>query len=198
MWIGVCILTFSILAFLFTLNCYFTNNSSNNTYETFQQKEEEQQYNQILSQLYTKMQIFVNKLVLKYPDNEAVNRLKNKSQNVRISRSNDKKTYTVNKGEHIHFCLEPEDKDDNVLTFVLLHEYGHIMCKSQDHTPEFWNFFRFLQREAADLIDFEIVDYSKHPAFYCGMKIHTNPLFTSGTAQETVQQFSNILKNQQV
>ena len=58
-------------------------------------------------------------------------------------------SYSVNKGEKIVFCLR--DKKDgetlvkeNIMTFVAIHELGHLMTKSIGHEPEFWNSFKLL------------------------------------------------------
>ena len=64
-------------------------------------------------------------------------------------------SYSVNKGEKIVFCLR--DKKDgeelvkeNIMTFVAIHELGHLMTKSIGHEPEFWNSFKLLLKIAID------------------------------------------------
>ena len=89
-------------------------------------------------------------------------------------------SYSVNKGEKIVFCLRSRDEKNNlvklnIMMFVALHELAHTMTKSIGHTPEFWNNFRVLLRNARKLGIYERVDYDKKPVDYCGTKITNDP-----------------------
>ena len=50
--------------------------------------------------------------------------------------------YSENKGEKLAFCLNKKKSnnenliDENTLTFVAIHELGHIMTESVGHTDE--------------------------------------------------------------
>ena len=102
--------------------------------------------------------------------------------NISESTPNDKYTsYSVNKGQKIVFCLrarKAQEKivDENVITFVALHELAHIMTKSVGHTEEFWNNFRILLRVAIKLKLYQHQDFNNRPVDYCGTKITDTPL----------------------
>jgi len=62
------------------------------------------------------------------------------------------KSYTINK-ENIFLCLKDENKkyyENNLLIYVLAHEYAHTLSKSIGHTEEFHNIFEALLVELAD------------------------------------------------
>jgi hypothetical protein len=90
-------------------------------------------------------------------------------------------SYSVNKGEKIVFCLR--DKKDgeelvkeNIMTFVAIHELGHLMTKSIGHEPEFWNSFKLLLKIAIDNGLYKNIDFNSTPKDYCGVKITDTPL----------------------
>ncbi len=126
----------------------------------------------------------VRYLSLKFPNNDAVNRLllKYNPDNITESSKNSKYTsYSVNKGEKIVFCIRSRDKDEklvdqNVLMFVALHELAHVMTKSVGHTQEFWDNFKFLLRQAIDAKVYVHQDFRKKPVKYCGTEITDTPL----------------------
>ena len=92
-------------------------------------------------------------------------------------------SYSVNKGESVHFCLrqrEGENEslvDENVVTFVALHEMGHIITKSIGHGPDFWNNFAWLLEQAERIGIYQRQDFTAHPVAYCGMKITDQPKY---------------------
>lgn len=102
--------------------------------------------------------------------------------NISESTPNDKYTsYSVNKGQKIVFCLRARKNqeklvDQNIITFVALHELAHIMTKSVGHTEEFWNNFRILLRVAIQNGLYKDHDYNNNPVDYCGTKITDTPL----------------------
>lgn len=90
-------------------------------------------------------------------------------------------TYTVNKGEKMVFCLRTRDSQDNVhdinlLTFVAIHELGHVMTKSTGHTPEFDKNFKFLIQHAVKAGIYRPIDYRANPQPYCGIDVTDTPL----------------------
>ncbi len=90
--------------------------------------------------------------------------------------------YSEDKGRKLAFCLrkvngEKKLIDINTLTFVALHELGHLMTESIGHEREFWVNFRYLIKKANQLGIYEPVDYSKSPQSYCGMEITDSPLY---------------------
>ena len=53
------------------------------------------------------------------------------------------KSYTINK-QKIYLCLTDKDGkyyDENMLTYVLLHEFAHVLCDEQHHTDKFYRIF---------------------------------------------------------
>lgn len=93
-------------------------------------------------------------------------------------------SYSVNKGEKIVFCLrDKKDKEykeelvkENIMTFVAIHELGHLMTKSIGHEPEFWNSFKLLLKIAIDNGLYKNIDFNNTPKDYCGVKITDTPL----------------------
>ena len=92
-------------------------------------------------------------------------------------------SYSVNKGEAVHFCLrQREGKDENlvqedVITFVAIHEMGHMITVSVGHGPDFWNNFAWLLKEAEKIGVYTHRDFKAHPVSYCGMKITDQPMY---------------------
>ena len=62
------------------------------------------------------------------------------------------KSYTINK-KNVYICLKDEnDKyyDENMLTYVALHELAHSLCDEIGHTEKFHKIFQKLLKEAAE------------------------------------------------
>lgn len=116
--------------------------------------------------------------------NEDINRLVNNFNPEAFSETTPDAKYTsysVNKGEKVVFCLR--DKKDgeelvkeNIMTFVAIHELGHLMTKSIGHEPEFWNTFKLLLKIAIDNGIYKNIDFNSTPKDYCGVKITDTPL----------------------
>ena len=90
--------------------------------------------------------------------------------------------YSENKGEKIAFCLNSKKDggnliDLNTLTFVAIHELGHLMTESVGHKPEFWSNFKTLLVNAKKINIYNPEDYKSNPKSYCGMDITDNPYF---------------------
>jgi hypothetical protein len=92
-------------------------------------------------------------------------------------------SYSVNKGESIHLCLRqrqgPDESlvDENVMTFVALHELAHVCTESIGHGPDFWNNFGWLLKEAESNGLYTYTDFSAHPVSYCGVYITDSPRY---------------------
>ena len=90
--------------------------------------------------------------------------------------------YSENKGQKLAFCTTTTKQgskliDQNTLTFVGIHELGHIATKSYGHSEEFWHNFKFLLQNAVQKGLYTPVDYKKQPISYCGMSINDNPYY---------------------
>lgn len=91
-------------------------------------------------------------------------------------------SYSVNKGEKIYMCLrqrtaQEELVHENVLVFVALHELAHTGTASIGHTPEFWNHFAWLIKQAEHVRIYEYTDFAAHPVAYCGVHITDSPTY---------------------
>ena len=90
-------------------------------------------------------------------------------------------TYTLNKGEKMVFCLRTRDYEDrihdlNLLTFVAVHELGHICSVSTGHNDEFNKNFQFLIQQAVKCGIYTPEDYRIRPKKYCGIEVTDTPL----------------------
>jgi hypothetical protein len=91
-------------------------------------------------------------------------------------------SFTLNKGEKIHVCLRQKNSsqdlvDVNVLTFVTLHEIGHIGTREIGHTPLFWNNFAWILKQAEELGIYEFQNFAEQPVPYCGISITDQPKY---------------------
>jgi hypothetical protein len=69
-------------------------------------------------------------------------------KNVDLSGSN--KSFTINK-KHVYICAKDENGqyyDDNMLTYVILHELAHVLCDEVGHTEKYKQIFRSLLERA--------------------------------------------------
>ena len=139
----------------------------------------------------TRIQLLLRHLARVYPEEQKVQRLIHRSRYTRIHPSVTSETFTMNKGESIHICLQKGDL--NTFMFVILHEMAHVMSLSIHHTPEFWLNFKFLLQEAAKIHIYTPVDYTHTPVPYCTMKITGNPYFKTMSEQEWIDQIRRVL-----
>jgi hypothetical protein len=132
-----------------------------------------------------KMKKLVTHCGEKYPERENVKRLVagyDPKEIYETLPTSEYTAYSQNKGEKIAFCLDTEKKngsliDPNTLTFVAIHELGHVASESIGHTDEFWKNFKFLLEEAESIGIYHPEDYKKNPKRYCGMDITDNPYY---------------------
>jgi hypothetical protein len=91
-------------------------------------------------------------------------------------------SYSVNKGEKVYMCLRQRNEkeelvDENVITFVAIHEMAHIGTPEVGHTPAFWNNFGWLLKEAEAMKIYEFTNFAAHPVEYCGIRITDQPTY---------------------
>jgi hypothetical protein len=91
-------------------------------------------------------------------------------------------SYSVNKGEKVYMCLRQRNEkeelvDENIITFVALHELSHIGTSEIGHTPQFWNNFGWLLKRAEEMDIYQYTDFSAHPVEYCGIHITDQPTY---------------------
>jgi hypothetical protein len=95
-------------------------------------------------------------------------------------------SYSVNKGEEVHFCLRQREGGDEslvheeIITFVAIHEMGHMITKTIGHGADFWNNFAWLLKEAELINIYKHQDFKAHPVKYCGMSITDEPVYKEG------------------
>ena len=92
-------------------------------------------------------------------------------------------SYSVNKGEKVYMCLRQRNTkeelvDENIITFVALHEMAHICTTEIGHTPVFWNNFGWLLARAEELQIYTFTDFAAHPVEYCGIHITDQPTYS--------------------
>jgi len=91
-------------------------------------------------------------------------------------------SYSVNKGEKVYMCLRQRNEreeliDENIITFVALHEMSHIGTVDVGHTPLFWNNFGWLLKRAEEIQIYQYTDFAAHPVEYCGIHITDQPTY---------------------
>jgi len=143
---------------------------------------------ELLSQIKNRLESLCNFVLKKYQSDEklapSVKRLRAKFNPDNIQESSPDSQYTsysVNKGEELHFCLRSKDDDQklhqiNTLMFVAIHELAHIMSVTLGHNKEFMTNFKFLLNNAVEVGVYKKVDYTKNNTEFCGMKITNTPL----------------------
>lgn len=103
-------------------------------------------------------------------------------------------SYSVNKGESVHFCLRQRDGteelvDENIMVFVAIHEMSHMITQSIGHDAEFWNNFGWLLREAENRKLYKHTDFKSHPVMYCGVSITDAPKYDPSKDNESGTNF---------
>ena len=139
----------------------------------------------LLARVTGKLKKLVDYMKEKHPDRENVQRLYKNFKTNKIMETLPTSTYTAyseNKGQKLAFCTTTTKNgsriiDENTLTFVAIHELGHVMTESIGHKKEFWENFKFLLKNAVDMGIYTPVDYKKSPQPYCGMDITDNPYY---------------------
>lgn len=92
-------------------------------------------------------------------------------------------SYTQNKGEIISLCLREKQSGKNkfhsieILKFVMLHELAHIVTPELNHSPLFWNNFRFLLEFCKRHGLYDAPNFTKKNEVYCGLNIEYNPMY---------------------
>jgi predicted metal-dependent hydrolase len=181
--VAFCLLGYTHLEHLSNEVIYVKSSVDNNEYLVRNLHNKDEAAN-ILAKLRMKLEKICEVMKKKYPTDESVTRMNERfnADNITESgKSNQYTSYSVNKGEKIVFCIRQKDEheslvDENTLSFVSIHELAHIMTKSVGHTPEFWDNFKRLLKEAIEHKLYEKEDYNANPREYCGIKVSDSPL----------------------
>lgn len=147
-------------------------------------RDDKQEASDRLARIRQNLEKIIESMKTKYPNDESVLRMEKnfKPDNISESGKNSQYTsYSVNKGDKIVFCIRQKDKnetfvDENVITFVSIHELAHVMSKSIGHTEEFWSNFKKLLNEAILIGVYKKENYTENPKEYCGIKVTDSPL----------------------
>lgn len=138
----------------------------------------------LLAKIKQNMINLLQHCVKTYPQDEHIIRLNDRFDADAIAEGTEDArytTYTLNKGEKMVFCLrtrDSEDKihDDNLMTFVAVHEMAHVMTVSEGHTEEFNKNFKFLIHEAVKIGIYKPINYRMYPERYCGIDVTDTPI----------------------
>jgi len=122
---------------------------------------------------------FVQDVLHSYPNNKAVQRLRQWSGNLRELPFNREHILAsnINKGNVISLCVT--DKDGNLnarndIIWVLLHELAHVMTSAYRHDDEFWKHNKFLVDEAVKRKYYIFARYEDQPQPFCGSVLRYN------------------------
>lgn len=149
---------------------------------------DKQQAADLLAKVRARMKKLYVHLESKFPDKPQVKRLlqrfeANPDRILESTPDAEHTSFSVNKGEKVHFCLRQRQGGDetlvneNVMVFVALHEMAHIITDSIGHEPEFWNNFGWLLKEAESIGAYQYQDFKAHPVRYCGTQITDQPRY---------------------
>lgn len=134
----------------------------------------------ILARINTSLQRVVKHMRKKYPNDRSIRRMESNYNPDALSEGGAEVGYTsysVNKGEKIVMCLRQsggEFVDENVLTYVALHELAHLMTKEIGHPKPFWDNFARIVEEAIAIGVYQHVDFDNQPKPYCGITISSS------------------------
>ena len=144
----------------------------------------------LMAQLRMRLTKLCDTLEKKYPDKAQVKQLvknfrSDPSRFIEATPDSEHTSYSINKGESIHMCLRQREGnneslvDENIMTFVSLHELSHVCTESIGHGPDFWNNFGWLLKEAEAIGLYKYTDFQAHPVNYCGVYITDSPRYDS-------------------
>jgi hypothetical protein len=142
----------------------------------------------LMARLRMRLMKLTDALEKKYPDKAQVKHLvknfrSDPSRYIEATPDSEHTSYSINKGEQIHMCLRqrsgPDESlvNENVMTFVAIHELGHVCTESIGHGPDFWNNFGWLLKEAEAIGLYNYTDFTAHPVSYCGVYITDSPRY---------------------
>ena len=142
----------------------------------------------LIARIRGKLEQFVDHLKKNFSEDVRVERIQENFRSDKISEGSKNSKYTsysINKGEKIVLCIRSKDQqkklvDLNTMMFVVLHELAHIATKSIGHTPEFWDNFKWILKEAVNTGVYKSQDFNNKPVEYCGIQITDNPLNHDG------------------
>lgn len=162
---------------------YVMSTVDNNMYKVMSLPDKQDAAN-LLASIRENIVTLAEHLQKTYPDDDRTERIVVRFDPSNISEGSNRTEYTsysVNKGQKIVFCLRSKNEsnklvDINTMIFVALHEVAHVATKSEGHTDEFWDNFKWLLEEAVNIGVYKKQDYKNKPVKYCGVNITESPL----------------------
>ncbi len=156
---------------------------------------DKQQAADLMAKIRKRLILIIEHFQATYPDKPQVRRLMKNfiaepARMVEATPDAEHTSYSVNKGETMHLCLRqrrPGDEslvDENVMTFVTLHELGHCMTESIGHGPDFWNNFAWILKEAEAKGIYTHQNFTAQPVPYCGVSITDQPSYDKSKDEE--------------
>ena len=138
----------------------------------------------LLGTINVKLLRLIDILKENHEEDDRTKRLDEKYDPDALSEGTEDKNYTsysINKGEKIVFCLRMRNEnndlvDENTLTYVAIHELGHVATEQIGHVPIYWENFKWLLNIAKEHGLYNYVNYSLNPQPYCGLLISNNIL----------------------
>ena len=131
-----------------------------------------------LSQLERRLNLLIAHLKKTQPEDHRVRRLLSMWDGRLLELKEHGAGSTINK-KSIKVCVRDASgrvQDAMTAVFVLIHECAHVCTISEGHTPEFWENFRFMLREAMAAGIYQYQHFEKAPVTYCGSTITHSPL----------------------
>jgi hypothetical protein len=177
-----------VILFFYLKNHYaevtYVKSTIDDNYYLVRRLQDKEEAANILAKLGADMEKLIKHLLAKYPDNKDIKRLYENFNKKNISESSPDSGYTsysVDKGKRLVLCIRQKNAlnsfvDYNNLIYTITHEISHVAVSDIGHTPHFWEFFRFILKEAVDIGIYTKVDYAKNPADFCGIKITSSVL----------------------
>lgn len=111
-------------------------------------------------------------------DQENINTIKDRFNPSNISEGSPDSqytSYTVNKGEKMIFCIRDKETkelhDINLMMYVALHEFAHVMSVSVGHNEEFHKNFNYILKVAEEQGLYQKLPFGKKQIKYCGLTL---------------------------
>jgi len=122
-----------------------------------------------------KIQTYLEK---NHNDQENINTIKDRFNPSNISEGSPDSqytSYTVNKGEKMIFCIRDKESkklhDINLMMYVALHEFAHVMSVTVGHNAEFHKNFKHILKIAEEQGIYKKLPFGKKQIKYCGLKL---------------------------
>lgn len=114
----------------------------------------------------------------KHNDKENINTIKDRFNPNNISEGSPDSqytSYTVNKGEKMIFCIRDKETKElhniNLMMYVALHEFAHVMSVTVGHNEEFHKNFNYILKISEEIGIYTKLPIGKEQIKYCGLNL---------------------------